>query len=116
MESAARPASPFVVLWRAFFAQFFASESATSDVQLRQAIIWALAFLITPGMLLVVQVVGQSHYLFIRARVLHKPWLVDDLLAGLAAVLVTYSMVTIGFIAVFVWDALAFDRRDAMAL
>ena len=44
--------SQFAVLWRVFWDQFFTSESVTSDIQLRQTIIWALAFLLTPGLYL----------------------------------------------------------------
>jgi hypothetical protein len=51
-----RDGSPFAVLWRAFFAQFFTSESVTSDDQLRQTIIWVLAFVITPCLLLLISV------------------------------------------------------------
>src|SRR5262245_26068626 len=39
----------FFVLAREFFGQFFASESATSDHELRRAIIGVLAFLLTPA-------------------------------------------------------------------
>jgi hypothetical protein len=38
------------------------------------------------------------------------------MLAWLAFILVTYSMVTVGFITVCVWEALSFTRRDAMVL
>lgn len=52
-----RSRSPFVVLFRVFFAQFFSSESVTSDIQLRRVLIWVLAFLITPGVTIALQVV-----------------------------------------------------------
>jgi len=42
-------ASRFAILVREFFAQFFVSESATSDHQLRTAVIGVIAFLITRG-------------------------------------------------------------------
>jgi hypothetical protein len=103
--------SPIRVLFRLFFAQFFASESVTSDIQLRQTLIWVLAFLITPGAMLALQVV--SRYAF---AVYRQPSLVDTMTAALAIVFVTYSSVTTGLVAVSVWDALAFDRRDAMVL
>lgn len=102
---------PFVVLWRAFLTQFFTSESVTSDVQLRQTMIWVLAFLLPPGMFLMIEVF-PLYEMIIR----FFPERIDELLAKLAFIFVTYSMVTVGFIAVFVWDALTFDRRDAMVL
>ena len=40
--------SPLAALSRAFFGQFFSSESVTSDIQLRQTSVWVLAFLLTP--------------------------------------------------------------------
>ena len=44
------------VLWRAFLVQFFTSETVTSDVRLHQAMIGVLAFLLPPGVFLLVQV------------------------------------------------------------
>lgn len=106
-----RDASPFVVLWREFFGQFFSSEWVTSDIQLRQTIIWAFAFLITPGFFLVVKVLPAYKFsLAVDAAV------AAQILTLLGSIFVTYSMVTIGFIAVFVWDSLTFDTRDAMVL
>jgi hypothetical protein len=106
----------FVVLWRAFFAQFFTSETVSSDIQLRQTVIWILAFLLVPGIVLVVQLFFDYQGIVIRAIRLQQFDVLDDTLEWIAAVFVTYSMVTIGFIAVFEWDALTFDRRDAMVL
>jgi len=53
----------------------------------------------------------------IHARLgLAPPTVVDDLLAWIALSLTTYSMVTVGFLTVMAWNALTFDRRDAMVL
>jgi hypothetical protein len=107
---------PFAVLWRAFVQQFFTSDAVSSDVQLRQTIIWVLAFLITPGFMLVIQVMPMYEIAVAVAAKRGTPEIVEQILRVLGAFLVTYSMVTTGFIAVFVWDGLAFDRRDAMVL
>jgi hypothetical protein len=48
--------------------------------------------------------------------VMFFPERVDGFLAGLAFVFVVYSMVTVGLIAAFEWDALTFELRDAMVL
>ncbi len=101
----------FVVLWRAFLAQFFSSDTVASDVQQRERLIWVLAFLLPPGVFLVIQLFPTYE---LTAR--HFPEQLDELLARLAFLLVTYSMVGVGMLAVFVWDALVFDRRDAMIL
>lgn len=108
--------SRFVVLWRAFFAQFFTSENVSADVRLRQTIVWVLAFLLVPGVVLMVQVFFE--YQGIVARAIHRQQfdIVDDTIEWIVFLFVTYSMVTVGFVAVFVWDALTLDRRDAMVL
>jgi hypothetical protein len=102
---------PFAVLWRVFLTQFFSSESVTSDIHLRQVLTWVLAFLITPGVMLSLQVV--SRYAF---AVYRQPSLVETMTSALAIIFITYSAVTTGLVAVFVWDGLSFDRRDAMIL
>ena len=104
-------ASRFAVLYRTFVAQFFASESATSDHAVRQAIIGILAFLVVPGFLLPLQMDAQFG---IVAR--HYPALLDPLVRLVATIFITYSIVSIGVVAAFAWDALGFDRRDAMVL
>jgi hypothetical protein len=67
-------------------------------------------------MVLMIEVDPVYHYIVLRAAKLHAPWMIDQILAVLAAVWVTYAMVTVGLIAVFAWDALSFDRRDALVL
>ena len=116
MSSKRTGGSPLAALSQAFFGQFFTSESVTSDIQLRQAIVWVLAFLLTPGLLLMIQVFPHYQYIFIRAAVLHAPGMVEDMLDWLAFVFVTYSMASMGLIAAFMWDSLGFDRRDALVL
>jgi hypothetical protein len=108
--------SQFTTLWRAFMAQFFTSETVTSDVELQRSMLWVLAFLLPPGLFLMVELFPAFDVTVIVARKLGRPWIVDDFLARMAFTLVTFSMVTIGFIAVWMWDALSFDRRDAMVL
>lgn len=103
-------------LFRMFFAQFFASESAASDIQLRQTIIWILAFLIAPLVVLTIEIFPHFQWVAIRAVRFHDTELLDDTLEWIELLFVSHSMVTIGLITVFVWDALSFDRRDAMVL
>jgi hypothetical protein len=101
----------FVVLVRAFLAQFFASDSVTSDHQLRQAMIGVLAFLVMPGFLIPFQLSSAFEFAAIRF-----PALLDPLTRLMVSIFVTYSMVTIGVIAAFAWDSLGFSRLDAMVL
>ena len=108
---------PFVALFRTFFEQLFTSEWVTSDDQLRTAIVGVLAFVLTPGVVLLLEVFPEYQSAVIRAKVLHAPaGLIDDLLEWIVLTLVTYSMVAVGLVTTAVWDALTFDRRDAMVL
>jgi hypothetical protein len=109
--------SPFFVLCHAFVTQLFTDESVTSDVKLRQTVIWVLAFLLAPGMFLLIQLFPELQDAVIRARFHRAPASsVDDLVAWIAFLFTTYSMAATGFITVLVWDRLTFDRRDGMVL
>jgi hypothetical protein len=110
------PSGATRVLFRTFFAQFFASESVTSDIQLRQTLIWVLAFLIAPCLVLAVELFPHFQWVAIRAVRSHDLELLNDTLEWVEALFITHSMVTTGLITVFVWDALTFDHRDAMVL
>jgi hypothetical protein len=101
----------FALLFREFFSQLFITESSVSDHQLRQVMIGVLAFVITPGFFLPLQLGGP----FELASLQH-PALLDALTRLMATIFLTYSMIAVGVIAAFEWDALAFDRRDAMVL
>jgi hypothetical protein len=109
--------SPFAVLWRAFVTQFFADESATTEMKVRQAAIWVFAFLLVPGVFLLAAMFPTFENAAIRVKYHRAPeGLVQDLIMWIAFLLTTYSMASTGFIAVLAWDSLTFDRRDAMVL
>ena len=101
----------FEVLCRAFFAQFFASESVTSTQQLRRAMIGPLAFLLVPALFMPLQMVSTF-----EAAAVRFPELLEPLTRLMATVFIMYSMVAVGVIAAALWDSLSFDRRDAMVL
>ena len=107
---------PFEVLTRTFFAQLFASESVTSDAQLRQAMIGILAFLVLPGLFLLAEVFPAYQITAAVAAARHRPEMLQTALAQICLILATYAMVAVGIISVFTWDALTFNRRDAMVL
>ncbi len=116
-QDGSRPAArPFVVLFRTFFEQFFTSESISSDDKLRQTIIGVLAFLLLPGLLLLIELFFDYQGIVLRAIRYQQFDKLDDTLLWIAFIFVTYSMVAVGFIAICVWDTLTFDRRDAMVL
>jgi hypothetical protein len=108
--------SPFGVLCRSFFAQFFTSETATSDIRLHQAMSGVLTVLLMPGLLMAGNGVSQLQRVELLARQLHASGMFEPVLADSASQLIAYSMLVVGFLTVLVWDALAFDRRDAMVL
>jgi ABC-type transport system involved in multi-copper enzyme maturation permease subunit len=105
------PRSRFEVLCRAFFAQFFSSETVTSDEQMQRAMVGVLAFLITPALLSPIQMASSFEVAAIRF-----PAMLEPMTRQMATVYITYSMVGVGVIAAVMWDALSFDRRDAMVL
>jgi hypothetical protein len=105
------PRSQFEVLCRAFFAQFFSSETVTSDEQMQRAMAGVLAFLITPALLSPIQMAARF-----EVAALRFPTLLEAMTRQMATVYITYSMVGVGVVAAVMWDALSFDRRDAMVL
>lgn len=109
-------ATPFTILWRIFVEQFAANESATSDLQTRRAIIGVIAFLIVPGFFLMMKTMPDYELMLMVARHRNMPEMIETRLVQLAVLFVSYSMITTGLITVFIWDALVFDKRDAMVL
>jgi hypothetical protein len=99
------------VLFREFVDQFFISESVTSDHQLRAAAIGVMAFLITPGFFRSMQLSAQFEFLWFRS-----PQMIEPFIQLNASIFIIYGVVAMGVIAAFTWDALGFERRDAMVL
>jgi hypothetical protein len=108
--------TPFKILWRVFVEQFAANESATSDMQMRRAIIGIITFLITPGLFLMFKTMPDYELMLMVAKARNMPQMIDTRLAQLAVLFVSYSMITTGLLTVFIWDTLVFDKRDAMVL
>ncbi len=109
-------ATPFKILWRVFVTQFAANESATCDMQMRRAIIGVVTFLITPGVFLIGKTMTSFELTLLIARHNNMPRLIETYHAQVAVLFVAYSMITTGLLTVFIWDALVFDKRDAMVL
>lgn len=109
--------SPFRLLWRTFVGQFVTSDSATMDVHLRERVVWVLAFLLVPGVFIMILLAPEFTAAVLRARLGRGPASrIDDMLEWLALVLTTYSMAGTGFITALAWDSLAFDPMDAAVL
>ena len=107
---------PFKILWRVFVEQFAANESATSDMQMRRAIIGVIAFLVTPGLFLMFKTMSGYELMVMIARHRNTPQIIETFLAQMAVLFVSYSMISTGLLTVFIWDTLVFDKRDAMVL
>ena len=88
--------STFKVLFHEFFSQFFESESVSSDLRLRQAIIAVVAFLMAPGMILAIQMYPTYQYT-VRAA----SELVEPLTRQLTSLFLTFSTVSIGLVSAF---------------
>jgi hypothetical protein len=101
----------FEILCRAFFAQFFASESVTSTMQMQRSMAGPLAFLLVPALFMPLQMVSTF-----EAAAIRFPQLLEPLTRLMATVFIMYAMVAVGVIAGVMWDSLSFDRRDAMVL
>ena len=110
------PYVPFKILWRVFVEQFAANESATSEVQTRRAIIGVITFLVTPGLFLMMKTMSGFEMMVMVARHRNMPQLIEGFLAQMAVLFVSYSMISVGVLTVFIWDTLVFDKRDAMVL
>ena len=108
--------TPFKILWRVFVEQFAANESATSDMQMRRAIIGVITFLVMPGLFLMMKTMSGYEMMVMVARHRHMPQLIETFLAQMAVLFVSYSMISTGLLTVFIWDTLVFDKRDAMVL
>jgi hypothetical protein len=107
---------PFTLLWRTFVEQFAANESATSDMQMRRAIIGVIAFLVTPGVFLIGKTMTSYEFTLLIARHRNMPQLIETYHAQVAVLFAAFSMITTGLLTVFIWDSLVFDKRDAMVL
>ena len=86
----------FRLLCRGFFDQFYAGESTASEMRLRQAVMWMVAFLIAPGVILLLELLPRYQWVLIRATRFHDQALLDDTLEWTALLFITHSMATIG--------------------
>ncbi|PYR37817.1 MAG: hypothetical protein DMF93_17215 [Acidobacteria bacterium] len=101
----------FEILCRAFVAQFFASESVTSAMQLRRAMAGPLAFLLVPALFMPLQMVTTF-----EAAAVRFPQMLEPLTRLMATVFIMYSMVAVGVIAGVMWDSLSFDRLVSLSI
>ena len=101
----------FRILFREFFRQLFISESAVSDHQVQVAMIGVVTLLIMPGLLIPLHLMS-----LFEAAAKQFPLLLSPLTRLVASVFITFAIVAVGVVAAYAWDALTFDRRDALVL
>jgi len=101
--------SGFRLLAGHFFGRFFDNDIVSQESDMRTSVVQALGLLAVPGMFLAFYMLPQMVQ---YDRLFERNWqLVADYYF-----FVLYSMVVMGFVMVFEWDALFPDRRDYLVL
>ena len=96
------------LLARTFFARFFESDLLPADVPQAPFVIWSLALLAAPGLLLPIKLIGE---------LLHEsPTSIHDALLLHRLIFITLSMTIAGVVTLIIWDGVFPDRRDARIL
>jgi len=108
-DAARGTTTPTRLLARTFFGRFFESDLLPPDVPQAQFVVWSLAFLAMPGLLLPIKLIGsllqtQGPEALTRALLLHR------------LIFIALSMTVAGVVALIVWDGVFPDRRDARIL
>jgi hypothetical protein len=97
------------LLVRHFFGRFFDNEIVSQHGDMRTNVVQAIGLVATPGIFVPFYMLPQ------RARFDH-PFAHNWLLLGDYYFFVMFSMVVMGFVMVFEWDALFPDRKDYLIL
>ena len=101
--------SSFLLLVRHFFGRFFDNEIVSQTTDMRTNVVQALGLIASPGMFLPFYMIPQ-HVRFDRPFE-HGWLLITDYYF-----FVVYSMIVMGLVMVFEWDALFPDRKDYLIL
>jgi hypothetical protein len=99
-----------VLLGRTFFKRLFESDLMPPGVPQEQILIWSMAVLAMPG--LAVPMIFTPKY----SRLAFSPGALEPAIALDRMLLITLSMMAIGFAALVVWEGVFPDRRDARIL
>jgi len=101
--------STFAMLARHFFGRFFDSDIVSQTGDMRTNVVQALGLVAVPGMFV-------SFYMLPQRVRFDRPFDHNWLLIGDYYFFILYSMVVMGFVMVFEWDALFPDRKDYLIL
>jgi len=97
------------LLARHFFGRFFDNEIVSQNSDMRTNVVQAFGLVATPGMFLPFYMIPQ------RTR-FDQPFLHNWILLSDYYFFILYSMVVMGFVMVFQWDAIFPDRKDYIIL
>jgi hypothetical protein len=100
------------LLTHTFITRFFENDLLGSDVDLRKSLAWVVAGLMTPGLMLSVNVLIRYSNVF---RLLGLEAVESGSLFE-KTMLVGFAMAAMGMVTVVVWDSLLVDRRDCHIL
>jgi hypothetical protein len=99
-----------LLLARTFFSRFFESDLMPPGLPQAQLVIWSMAALATPGLLLPVRFASR----FLQAD--SGPMGVANALHTFRLLFITLTMTAVGMVALVIWDGIFPDRRDARIL
>ncbi len=99
----------FGLLIRHFFGRFFDNEIVAQDSDMRTNVVQTLGFVASPG-------IFAAFAMLPTTLRFDRPFAFGWLLVNDYYFFVLYSMVVMGFVMVFEWDALFPDRRDYIIL
>jgi hypothetical protein len=103
--------SKTLLLAKTFFGRFFETDLMPPGLPQVQLVIWGMALLAAPGLLLPVEFAAK--YTILQGQhpeLLARAMLVDRL------IFITLTMTAIGLVALVIWDGMFPDRRDARIL
>jgi hypothetical protein len=100
---------PFTLLVRHFFGRFFDNEIVSQTGDMRTNVVQAIGLVATPGLMIPFYMIPQ------QVRFNH-PFANHWILLSDYYFFILYSMVVMGLVMVFQWDALFPDRRDYLIL
>jgi hypothetical protein len=101
---------PIALLGRTFFRRLFQSELLPEGLPQVQVVIWSMAMLAAPGLLLPMRYANKYAKVRFYPDVLEHALVLDRLL------FITVSMTALGIVALVVWEGLFPDKRDARIL
>jgi hypothetical protein len=99
-----------LLLAKTFFGRFFENDLMPPGLPQAQLVIWGLAFLAMPGLLLPTRLAAKYMILERNGLPVAHALLADRL------IFITITMTSMGLVALIIWDGMFPDRRDARIL